>query len=294
MQMNDMYQQAIDETLHSTASTGTGNPLTFANGTAIPLNMYLISTGGEHYGYDSEAQSFAPGAPPYRLDPNGGKSLTLADPEAQWYWLFTSACSGAFAAVFQTPASGDVLITSVDLLNPNDIGQIPRPGKDVIIPADSPRIVVGCGSLPNGNVVVREQYWQRISDSYSIGPGEQKTVSNTVTSGMQQTTSDLTTVEGSVGASASGGWGPVSASVSASLSASSTNFQQFTSTTQTTSYVSDDYDNSLDNPSRMFLYWQLADSVTAYDDTGMALSSVVTGTQPVVIGGPYALPASAA
>nr|WSY57196.1 hypothetical protein OG999_48440 [Streptomyces sp. NBC_00886] len=146
MQMNDMYQQAIDETLHSTTTTGTGNPLTFVNATAIPLNMYWISTSGEHYGYDSGAQSFAPGAPPYRLDPDGGKSFTQTDPEAQWYWLFTSAYSGA--------------------------------------------------------------------------------------------------------------------PVSASLSSSSTTFQQFTTTTQTTSYVSDEYGNSPDNPSRMFLYWQLADSVT--------------------------------
>ncbi|MFE6868854.1 hypothetical protein ACFVFS_20130 [Kitasatospora sp. NPDC057692] len=291
MQMNDTYQQAIDGTLRSQTSAGTGNPLTFYNDTAIALNMYLISGTGEHYGYDSQAQNFAPGAPPYQVAPNGGSSLTQANPEAHWFWLFTNAYSGAFAAVFETPSSGNIGITSFDLLEPNDIGHVPRPDQDVIIPSDSTPVVVGCGAVgTEGSAVVREQYWQRLSDSYSIGPGERKTVNNTVTSGMQETTSELASVEGSLSASARAGWGPVSASVSASLSAASTTFQQVTTTKQTTSYVSDRYENAAGNPAFLHLYWQLTDSVTVYDRSGNPLSSIVTGTQPVVIGGPYAIP----
>ncbi|MEE1742034.1 hypothetical protein PUR49_36785 [Streptomyces sp. BE147] len=160
-----------------------------------------------------------------------------------WYWLFSNAYTGAFAAA-----------------------------------------LVGCGILPNGNAVIRQQYWQRLPDSYSIGPLETKTVESTVTSGMQQTSSNLTTVEGSVTGSASAGWGPVSASVSASLSASATSFQQFTATTQTTSYVSDHYENHSETASEMHLHWQLTDSITVYDADGTALSSIITGTQPVIIG----------
>ncbi|MFF3840026.1 hypothetical protein [Streptomyces sp. NPDC001930] len=286
MHMTDIYQQAINGTLASKDSP-TGSPLTLSNETCVPLTVYLLSTGGAHYS--------ARTTPDQYTNDNDvvvqvGSSYTLQNPGSEWYWLFANVYTGAFAAVCQTPASGSVTITSYDLLDPNDIGRPPHPEGDTLIPPDSPKIMVGCGTLANGNVVAREQYWQHLPDSYSIGPLEAKTVSSTVTSGMQQTTSDLVTVEASVTGSASGGWGPVSASISASLSVATSSFQQFTTTAQTTSYVSDHYENTSDRHSRMYLYWQLTDSVTVYDTDGTALSSVVTGTQPVVIGGPYPKP----
>ncbi|MFJ3833162.1 hypothetical protein ACIPWI_35180 [Streptomyces sp. NPDC090046] len=288
MQMNPMYQQAINGTLASQDSP-TGNPVTFTNRTCVPLSLYLLSTGGEHYSARGTPDQYSP-EDTMALAANGG-SYTREDPGTKWCWVFTNLYTGAFAAACETPESGSVTITSFDLLDPNDIGLPPKPDDYVIIPSDSPPIMVGCGELENGNGVVREQYWRRLPDSYSIGPLESKTVSNTVTSGMQQTTSALETVEGSVMGSTSAGWGPVSASVSASLSAAATSFQQFTTTRQTTSYVSDHYENDSDTESQMYLYWQLTDSVTVYDSTGAALSSIITGTQPVVIGGPKELPA---
>nr|WSY50506.1 hypothetical protein OG999_10470 [Streptomyces sp. NBC_00886] len=283
MQMNGTYEKAINGTLCSQDSP-TGNPVTFTNQTCVPLTLSLLSAGGEHYSARTTPDKYLPEDTPV-LGANGA-SYTREDPGEDWYWVFTNFYTGAFAAACQTPASGSVTIMSFDLLDPNDIGLPPKPDDEVIIPSDSPPIMVGCGALENGNAVVREQYWQRLPDSYSIGPGESKTVSNTVTSGMQQTTSALNTIEGSVMVSTKAGWGPVSASVSASLSAASTSFQQFTTTQQTTSYVSDHYENSSDTDSQMCLYWQLTDSVTVYDSAGTALSSITTGTQPVIIGGP--------
>lgn len=288
MQMNDTYMKAINGTLASQDSPA-GNPVTFTNRTCVPLCLYLLSTGGEHYSAQTTPDQYSPQGT-IALIANAEGSYTREDPGKEWYWVFTNLYTGAFAAACQTPASGSVTIMSFDLLDPNDIGLPPKPDDHVIIPSDSPPIMVGCGDLENGNVVVREQYWQRLPDSYSIGPGESKTVSNTVTSGMQQTTSTLDTIEGSVMASTKAGWGPVSASVSASLSAASTSFQQFTTTKQTTSYVSDHYENDSDTDSQMYLYWQLTDSVTVYDSAGTALSSIITGTQPVIIGGPNKLP----
>ncbi|WP_426361859.1 hypothetical protein [Streptomyces sp. E-08] len=283
MQMNDTYQRAINGTLTSKDSQ-TGEPATFSNQTCIPLNIFLASTQGELYDASGPIDVWMDESP-WLLPP--GYSFTRQDPGEEWYWVFMNAYTGAFAAACQTPESGSVTITSFDLLDPNDIGAIPHPHRDVLIPPDSPLIMVGCGTLGNGNAVVREQFWQRLPDSYSIGPGESKTVSNTVTSGMRQTTSALQTIEGSVNTSVGAGWGPVSASVSASLSQAATSFQQFTATTQTTSYVSDHYDNTAGEHSRMYLYWQLTDSVAVYDSSGNVLSSLITGTQPVVIGGPY-------
>ncbi|WP_445516350.1 hypothetical protein [Streptomyces sp. NEAU-174] len=309
MQMNDMYQSAINGTLKS-GYTELGQPLTFHNMTTTCLAMYEIASDGTRWGWDKEEQEFSSGQPSGQIVQGtahpgyqGGQSTTLEQPYLNAYWLFVNAWSGAFAAVFQTPTDGssDIYITDWDLLEPNDIGTIPTPDTDagILIPTDSPRIVVGSGLLgPTGygtpNVVIREQFWQRLPDSYSIAPGETKHSSYTVTSGRQQTTSELSTLEASVNASASAGWGPVSASVSASLSTSSTNFQQVTVTEQTTSYVSEKYslDQGAESP-EMMLYWQLADVVTIYDWEGTPLGSIITGTQPTVIGGPYTPPSPA-
>lgn len=89
----------------------------------------------------------------------------MSNADLGWYWLFTSAYSGAFAAVHQTPSNGLISLTSFDLLDPNEIGGIPTPDSDVMIPPDSSRIVVGCGTLSDGNRVVREQYWHSQLDS---------------------------------------------------------------------------------------------------------------------------------
>ncbi|MFF3089841.1 hypothetical protein ACFVRB_33080 [Streptomyces nojiriensis] len=284
--MDSTYQDAINGTLCSQTSGDTIPKLAVVNRSDMLLNMYLISTQrGDRLGWDSVNNTWAAGHPPIHLWDESPLWL-VKNPDLGWYWLFTSADSGAFAAVCQTPASGDLSFMSHLLLEPNEIGGIPKPDKEVLIPPDSPRIVVGCGRLGGGNRVLREQYWHSLTDSYSIAPGEHKTVSNTVTSGMQSTTSDLVSVEGSISSGVQGGWGPVSASVSASLSAGSTSFQQFTATSESVSYVSEDYENTGSRP-QMFLYWQLTDSIAVYEqESGLALSTIVNGMQPVVIGGP--------
>lgn len=116
--------------------------------------------------------------------------------------------------------------------------------------------------------------------------GQTKTVTYTATSGTQDSSSNEETVNKSVSASASAGWGPISASVSAALSTSSTTSQQVTVTTQTTSFVANEYENKNDYP-EMLLFWQLVDVVTVFDPDGNPLSSIVSGTQPVVISGPW-------
>lgn len=57
-------------------------------------------------------------------------------------------------------------------------------------------------------------------------------------------------------------------------------------TTQTTSFVANEYENKNDYP-EMLLFWQLVDVVTVFDPDGNPLSSIVSGTQPVVISGPW-------
>ncbi|MEU9702873.1 hypothetical protein [Streptomyces sp. NPDC047981] len=310
MQMNDTYQMAIDGTLKSSGNTPLDMSLTFHNMTPVWLSMYEVANDGTRWGWNARNQAFYPGQPGQSVQGasrpgyEGGVSTPVRYPTQGCYWLFTNAFSGAFVAVFETPTDGttDVYITDWDLLEPNDIGAIPEPDADagIVIPTDSPRIVVGCGVVGppdflSPNLVVREQCWQRLPNSYSIAPGETKESSYTLSSGRQNTTSRLDTLEASVSAAVGGGWGPVSASVSGSLSAASTSFQQLMVTEQTTSYVSEKYSLDTDAKSpEMMLYWQLADIVTVYDwGCTTTYGSVVTGTQPVVIGGPYELPDSA-
>jgi hypothetical protein len=172
------------------------------------------------------------------------------------------------------------------MVDPNDIGLPPQPTSEVIIPPDSPRVLVAAGLLQNRNRTIREQYWRRLPESYTIAPGETQTVSSTSTSNMQQTSSSTDTVSASLGASASAGWGPMSVGISASLSASSTSFQEVSLSTEYTAYVSDTL-TATASYTQMFLKWQMMDMLSVLSPNGVVLSSIVNGLSPTVLQGPY-------
>lgn len=239
--------------------------------------------------------------------PNGGKAFARA-------WIVNLASTGGVIAVPDIPWSDDLCqvdITKAWLCTPGDFGPIPTPtasmpgdtiaplpafpvdGSTMIIPPDSPRVMVGCGKIDNGGTTVmvcREQYWQRQADSYCLAGKEKRTVNVTVTHGKQSTSSQFDTVSANVGMDASAGWGAFSASVSASLSTSSSTFQQVTVSEETTSYVSSELDNSDNDSPVMYLRWQMIDVLTLCDPTThMPLSSVILAGSPVVVRGPYTL-----
>ncbi|UWE12766.1 hypothetical protein [Actinacidiphila bryophytorum] len=285
MDMNDFYQSALDGSLRSTEKGDEGT-LVVINDTSVHLDLFWVDGQGDHAGYNTRTGFWEPGYPGTRLEPDGGQMMVSTWPGH--CWLARVSASGAFAAAFEMADRPRQLTTlsGADLLDPNDIGEVPMPRPTMVIPPDGPRILVGTGRLPNGNTVSREQFWQRQPESYSIAPGQTKTVTYTATSGRQESSSDEKTVNESVSATAGVGWGPFSASVSAALSTSSTTSQQVTVTTQATSFVSNEYENKNSYP-QMLLFWQLVDVVTVFDAEGNPLSSLVTGTQPVVISGPW-------
>jgi hypothetical protein len=233
----------------------------------------------------------------------------------QWYFEATVPGTGGLISVFQFSAPGNLINLNPNLgylgshvatlSSPNDIGPIPVPTSSVpagtihpqpstpvpnstmIVPPDSPRVLVGCGTTPNGNYITREQYWERQSDSVCLAGNESRTVSFTVTEGKQETSSQEETVSKSLSAGVSGGWGPVSASISASLSKNSTSFQQVTVTEQLTTYVSHTMHNPHEQPV-MYLRWQLIDVVTIFDKTSLdPVASIVMAENPIVVAGPY-------
>lgn len=284
MEMNPYYQAALNGTLSSPAATGDPMTVRFVNESNIALGLSFLDVTAQRCGLPS----WQPGAAPYELKPRTMYDLQWAH-EGDIY-LVTSLYSGAFAAVLSLAFPGafwPLIINPRLFLDPGDIGDVPSPNARVIIPGNSPRVVVGSARLPNGNGLSREQYWQRMPNSYSLAPREKRTVSYTVTSGMTSTSSDQKTSEETAGASIGAGWGPFSAHVSSQLSHSSTSDQSVTITSQTTSYNQNQYENLTDS-SQYVLVWQLTDELTIFDEfSGKPVSSVTTLTQPPIVAGPY-------
>nr|WSY50505.1 hypothetical protein OG999_10465 [Streptomyces sp. NBC_00886] len=293
MKMNGTYQKAINETLQSTTTGDYFSDLTLNNELRFPVTAYLISDSGWWIGGLDHVFTNPPGYPGLVVPAIQTMDVGPTEFDRGWYFLFLNAHSGAFVAVIQvdsavySPNNGRYWINLDEtyLLDPNGIGSVPEPNESVVIPPDSPRVVVGSGLLPTGNTVVREQYWQRLPDSYSIAAGAKRAISYTTTSGMESTTSEQSKVGASVMGNTSAGWGPVSATLSASLSNNSTTFQQTTTNVEMTAFVSQLYDNTKEGAkTRICFYWQLTNLLTVFDNNGNALSSLIYGSEsPAVI-----------
>jgi hypothetical protein len=299
--MNPLCYQLLTGNLVSPESW---NPVQayFYNGLSVPVSISAVVGNADQYG--------SSGTDPLPLvQPNSSPLQITVDPS--WYYAITVPSTGGLIDVVQFSSSRSTILAPLSLTKPNDLGPIPLPtaskppitpqpptvvpNSTMIVPPDSPRVLVGCGVAPNGNYITREQYWERQSDSICMAGHETRTVSFTTTQGKQQTSSDTTTVSASLSTSISGGWGPVSASISASLSASRSSFQQVTVTEETTSYVSHTITNPHEVPV-MYLRWQLTDVITVFQGphgpagsppVGTPLSSVIMAESPIVVTGPY-------
>ncbi|HKT82204.1 MAG TPA: hypothetical protein VJQ84_00030, partial [Solirubrobacterales bacterium] len=205
-----------------------------------------------------------------------------------WYWLIW-ARDGSLVSAYAGVTTGSLSLTigPADLSDPGDIGPVPAPTTDVLIPNDSPSILVGCGQAKEKNgkptYLTRSQFWKRSGDSITLAPGESVMTSYTSTTGIQETSSTTETVATSLNASASAGWGPVSASISAGLNTSSTSFQQYVSTQTDTRFESRTYAPD-PNSTRMIFRWQLYDVVSVTAAAGnKVLAQVTTAQLPDVV-----------
>ena len=192
--MDPLYVAALSGTLKSNPNPGRLYPsLKISSTLTFSVYVYTLSTTGARVGW--VGNNYAKGGNiPYLLDtPQNafGTSNVLAEGDII---LVVSAHSGGFVSVIELADSSqkELVITSNYLSDPNDIGPVPVPTKQVLIPSDSPRVVVGSGQVPTANNVpqnsiVREQYWKLLPDSYSLAPGATKQVSFTLTTGMEST-----------------------------------------------------------------------------------------------------------
>lgn len=284
--MKNLYAMALDQTLASTPPIKGADPfeIVFVNLLPIPISVARKSEDGHMSPLPDDI-------------PPKGRSKPLSDGAVGQRYVVTAAHTGALCNVFdvtkdRAEACRDggplELFARAELLRrPNDVEIYPEPNNEMIIPPDSPRMLVGVGTIGEP-VVLREQFWRRGDDSYSLAPNEERTVSVTHTSGRDETSSDVETTSAAISASASGSWGVVSASVSAALSKSSTSMHQLTVRTEETRYESVVLKNEEKKPV-MFLTWQLVDIVTIFEKaTEQTPRAVIEQIQrPVLVAGPY-------
>lgn len=282
--MTDLYARALNGTLRSPDS-GAAAVFSIQNGLQCHLNIYLV-------GKDGQRAFVAPAL----VD---GGAVPIKGACVGQYYVLTSYISDAFATVVQVTAPKQALtIDPSMLLAPGDIGPLPAPTDQIIVPQDSPRVLVGAarvsravgGKDPIGTCLTREQYWKRSMDSYVLAPGQTLSINYTTTTGIQDSTSKQDTIAKSLGLSAGIGWGAISAGISGSLSSTSTVLQQITLNTQNTRFDS----MTVNNPtadSQMFVRWQLVDIVQVLDMNlppwKAVVGAVVTMEAPTLVDGPY-------
>lgn len=253
-------------------SGGESMDLVVGNNMPIPLDPYWVDFDGrlKKYGRVAVAGTF--------------RNLT----GVRQAWLFRSALTGSFVTVVTAEPQNHAVVDWQSLCALGEVGALPQPTASRPLPPDSPKALVAVGVLPNGNLVEHAQFWKRGADSYMLAAGERKTVSTTVSDGVQDTSTTQESLAATVSASVSGGWGAVSASLSASLSHQSSSLHSHTITQQTTRFESVELVNE-SNADRLFLRWQLIDVVTVHDKEPphSVLATVVTGQSPVLVAGPY-------
>lgn len=268
--MKDLYEKALTGRLYATETDTTASVM-MTNSLPVRIAVYSITNAGTRTSLGHvEAASTA------EFDGTTGD-----------YLVVTSALSGSFICTYQmTSPDGAFTVDNSVLTEPNDIGSIPEPTLNQLVPVNSPLVMVGCSTVTSTggqqNFITREQYWNLQGDSYSLTVGESRTVSYTIVSGRQTTSSTQDTVGASVGVDAHAGWGPISAGISASLNAEASTFQQVSVNEQTTSYMSDTVTNSGDDDV-VVLRWQMTDVITVFSPNYQPVSSIVSGLNPIIV-----------
>lgn len=273
--MHPLYQSALKGTLVSYMASAEVGPLTFVNKLPIPVWVAWL-------GSDGRIQARFP------LKPT--ESHTFSSSSPGYAYVVLTMDSGAFVCAYKHDlASGSsVLIDEKMLCKPNELGDRPEPTKLCPIPRDTQPILVGVGTIVNSNPLTsisRQQYWRLAPDSYVLAPGEKRSVGFEETSGMQSTTSTEDSLSTSLGLGLNVGWGPISASMSASITSTSTTMQQVVLTNETTRHESVELNNTSPDPV-MYLYWQMMEIVTVFH----ALKPVATttsGLRPVLVSKAY-------
>lgn len=265
--MNKLYDEAIAGRLVSLAADTSASVQVY-NQLPVEVFVYSLSSAGTRKYIGS-------------IEPGANAPISGAVNSS---FVFASALSGSFISAYTISSATSYTLDSSVLSEPNHVGLIPEATKELPVPVNSPLVMVACAKVTvesQENFITREQYWNLQGDSYSLTVGESRTMSFTIVSGRQETSSNENTVGASIGVNAQAGWGPMSAGISASLNASSTSFQQVSINEQRTTYISDTVTNNAEDDI-VVLRWQMMDIISVYAPDYTPLSSVVSGLNPII------------
>ncbi|MCX7287334.1 MAG: hypothetical protein NTW20_07170 [Rhodobacterales bacterium] len=190
-------------------------------------------------------------------------------------FIVRTADTGSFVMASIMPAvpstAGDARhqFLKVPMFKPNQIPAPKAPKDQSTIPSDMPSILVDCGliDLKGGSkgVVLHEQYWRVGPNSFVLLPGQQKTISSEQVSGVTDESTSHESLSESLDLSVGGGWGPISASISASLSHSSDTSHTRRLQSQTRNQVEDMVANADVSKSINVFFWELVDRYVVID-----------------------------
>jgi hypothetical protein len=267
-----------------------------ARGLSLPLvftGYTKVMTGGGYQVFLSD-QTVSFGST-YILGPTTPLMAQLPYYQGQYIVGRTMATGGIVAAFQIKPPDPTKAVTHVilqdDLLRPNSIPVPDTLVNSNTVPLGTPRFLVGFGSTSGKSIdgtktidldVLHEQYWRPSPTSFPLAPGEDKKILLTHMTGLSDTSSSEHSFEATLGLSVSGGWGPVSASLSASFSDSLTTSHSRTLTQQTISTTEVHLTNSTDSP-QLIVYWELVDTYTLVESTNFPSSPTpITQISPVI------------
>ncbi|TGK08775.1 hypothetical protein EHO60_14455 [Leptospira fletcheri] len=113
------------------------------------------------------------------------------------------------------------MIHQYQFAQPNQIGDVPKSSSTIIIPPNSPRVLVGY-SENAGNTILRIQYWERSPESISLAPKHKHVIYSSQQAGTTWSSSSEETLAEAASLSVGAGIGAFSVSASGSVSNSST------------------------------------------------------------------------
>lgn len=198
-----------------------------------------------------------------------------------------TAATGSIATAFKLTSKGrgpdgEILIGPNDLIDANSF-PLPAAPTANMIPPGSPRMLVGLGLVapgdPTRGILLHDQYWRVSPSSFPLATAETKTIVLTYRSGVSDTSSSEDTIAKYLGVDASGGWGPVSVAISASISATqnTTHTRALTESRDSTTEIS--LANGDRDPERAIIYWELMDCYTFVQPDGVSIIGSVENVQ---------------
>ncbi|HTE86548.1 MAG TPA: hypothetical protein VK821_17645 [Dehalococcoidia bacterium] len=229
----------------------------------------------------------------YERDPSSGRTRFLDSIDAGQAKILNTIQASIRVVVAESaaiildrplPIVGKLVVDSIVLTAPNSIPPPPSPSAALLIPPDPAAYLVGIGAYATKPkppiVLLREQFWRKGPESFSLPPRSSIQKILRQTSGRTATSSTTDEVTKALSLQASAGWGPFSAAASASLSTTSQRTDTLTVREESSASIVQTFSNETDLPVIVCL-WQLVDRIRVVKE-GKSVAAVDCGLLPLI------------